>query len=93
MTLNTTTSKLDGVFVVYLSGAILFGEESASLRNLVKDLLSKSSQIVLDLGDVTYMDSGGLRSPSVNLHIHPVKRRKSCLQLRNRRWKFKTPSK
>ena len=34
MTLNTTTSKVDGVFVVYLSGAILFGEESASLRNL-----------------------------------------------------------
>ena len=60
MTLNTTTSLVDGVFVVYLSGAILFGEESASLRNLVKDLLSKSSQIVLDLGDVTYMDSGGL---------------------------------
>jgi len=60
MTLNTTTSNVDGVFVVYLSGAILFGEESASLRNLVKDLLSKSSQIVLDLGDVTYIDSGGL---------------------------------
>jgi anti-sigma B factor antagonist len=60
MALNTTTSKVDGVFVVYLSGAIFFGEESASLRNLVKDLLNKSSQIVLDLGDVTYIDSGGL---------------------------------
>jgi anti-sigma B factor antagonist len=60
MALSATTSKVDGVFVVYLSGAILFGEESASLRNLVKDLLSKSSQIVLDLGDVTYIDSGGL---------------------------------
>jgi anti-sigma B factor antagonist len=60
MTLNTTTSNVDGVFVVYLSGAIHFGEESASLRSLVKDLLSKSSQVVLDLGDVTYIDSGGL---------------------------------
>src|ERR1700736_7017926 len=60
MALNTTTSKVDGVFVVYLSGAIFFGEESVSLRNLVKDLLNKSSQIVLDLGDVTYIDSGGL---------------------------------
>jgi anti-sigma B factor antagonist len=60
MALNTTTSKVGGVFVVYLSGAIFFGEESASLRNLVKDLLNKSSQIVLDLGDVTYIDSGGL---------------------------------
>ena len=34
MALNTTTSKVGGVFVVYLSGAIFFGEESASLRNL-----------------------------------------------------------
>ena len=60
MALNTTTSKIDGVIVVYLSGAIFFGEESASLRVLVKDLLNKSRQIVLDLGEVTYIDSGGL---------------------------------
>ena len=60
MALDATTSKMDGVIVVYLSGAIIFGEESASLRILVKDLLNKSSQIVLDLGDVTYIDSGGL---------------------------------
>jgi len=58
--LNTSTSKIDGVIVVYLSGAIFFGEESASLRVLVKASLNKSHQIVLDLGDVTYIDSGGL---------------------------------
>ena len=60
MALNTTTTRRDGVIVVYLSGAIYFGEESASLRILVKDLLTKSREIVLDLGDVTYIDSGGL---------------------------------
>jgi anti-sigma B factor antagonist len=60
MALNATSSNMNGVIVVHLSGAIFFGEESASLRVLVKDLLSKSSQIVLDLGDVTYIDSGGL---------------------------------
>jgi anti-sigma B factor antagonist len=60
MALKANTSKMDGVTVVYLSGAILFGEESASLRALVKDLLSQSTHIVLDLGDVTYIDSGGL---------------------------------
>src|ERR1700731_979950 len=60
MALNATTSKIDGVNVVYLSGAIFFGEESASLRILVKDLLNKSRQILLDLGDVTHIDSGGL---------------------------------
>jgi anti-sigma B factor antagonist len=57
---NANTTKMDGVTVVCLSGAIVFGDESASLRNLVRGLLSQSSQIVLDLGDVTYIDSGGL---------------------------------
>lgn len=60
MALKANTNSIDGVIVVYLSGAIFFGEESASLRILVKDLLNKSRQIVLDLGDVTYIDSGGL---------------------------------
>ena len=60
MALKTTTSKIDGVIVVYLNGAIFFGEESASLRLLVKSSLNKSHQIVLDLGEVTYIDSGGL---------------------------------
>ncbi len=60
MVLNTTVSKIDGVIVVYLSGDILFGDESASLRILVKDLLGKSRQIVFDLGNVTHIDSGGV---------------------------------
>jgi hypothetical protein len=38
MVLNFTTSRIAGVIVVYLSDAILFGEESASLLILVKDL-------------------------------------------------------
>jgi steroid delta-isomerase-like uncharacterized protein len=58
--LKANTISIDGVIVVYLSGAILFGEESASLRTLVKDLLNKSRHIVLDLGKVTHIDSGGL---------------------------------
>jgi anti-sigma B factor antagonist len=60
MALSATTSQIDGVTVVYLSGAIFFGEESKSLRILVKELLNESSQIVLDFGHVTYIDSGGL---------------------------------
>src|SRR6266852_1707007 len=57
---NTTTSRIDGVIVVYLSGALFFGEESTSLRIVGKDLVNKSRQIVLDLGVVTHIDSGGL---------------------------------
>jgi anti-sigma B factor antagonist len=58
--LKLTSSKIGGIFVVRLRGAILFGKESAALRALVKDLLSKARQIVLDLTDVTRIDSAGL---------------------------------
>ncbi len=60
MALLTTIRRMNGVAVVYCGGRLVLGEESKSLRLLVKDLLNKSSQIVLDLGDVTHMDSGGL---------------------------------
>lgn len=58
--LSTTTRRIDGVIVVYLSGAIFFDEESASLRIVVKDLLNESRQIVFDLGNVIHIDSGGV---------------------------------
>jgi anti-sigma B factor antagonist len=60
MALTTTPKKRDGVIVVYCSGAIVLGEESTSLRTFVKALLNQSRQLVLDLGDVTRIDSGGL---------------------------------
>jgi anti-sigma B factor antagonist len=60
MALKITHSNIDGIIVIRLTGAIYFGEESKSLRILVKDLLDKSCQIVLDLGNVTHIDSEGL---------------------------------
>jgi anti-sigma B factor antagonist len=38
----------------------VLGDESASLRDTVKELLTECKQIVLDLGGVTYIDSIGL---------------------------------
>jgi anti-sigma B factor antagonist len=38
----------------------VFGEETAALRDHVKSLVSENARIVLSLGDVTYIDSGGL---------------------------------
>jgi len=58
--LNITNSKIDGVIVIHLSGTIFFGQESTSLRIHVKDLLDNSRQIVLDLENVTRIDSSGL---------------------------------
>jgi anti-sigma B factor antagonist len=58
--LNITDESIGGVIVVHLSGAIYFDEESRFLRVHVKDLLDDSRQIVLDLGNVTRIDSSGL---------------------------------
>lgn len=50
----------DEVLVVDCVGRIVFGEESAVLRDVVKKLLSNSKRTVLNLSGVTYIDSGGL---------------------------------
>jgi anti-sigma B factor antagonist len=60
---NMTTSirQVGGVTIADISGRIVLGEESAALRELVGDLLSKGhKKILLNLGDVTYIDSTGL---------------------------------
>src|ERR1700678_300614 len=60
MDLRMSTRTLAGVLVVDCSGRVVFGEESASLRNTVKKLLLKSPNLVLNLREVNYFDSGGL---------------------------------
>jgi anti-sigma B factor antagonist len=50
----------DGIVVVDCAGRIVFGEETAVLRDRVKALITEGSRIVLNLADVTYIDSGGL---------------------------------
>ena len=60
MTLRLSTRQISGITVVDCIGRIVFGEEAASLRELVKGMLPQSSRIVLNLKDVTYIDSGGL---------------------------------
>jgi anti-sigma B factor antagonist len=51
---------MEGVLVVDCSGRLVFGEESASLRDTVKKLLAQSPKLVLNLHEVNYIDSGGL---------------------------------
>jgi len=60
MQLRMSTRTVEGVLVVDCSGRIVFGEESGSLRDGVRKLLGESPKIVLNLRDVTYIDSGGL---------------------------------
>ena len=61
MSMEFSTRQVDGVTIVDLSGRIVLGEGSATLRDTVHDLLSKElKRIVLNLGDVNYIDSSGL---------------------------------
>jgi anti-sigma B factor antagonist len=60
MKLTLATKMRDGILVVDCSGRIVFGEESSLLRDTVKKVLSENKSIVLNLGDVNYIDSGGL---------------------------------
>jgi anti-sigma B factor antagonist len=60
MMLKTSTRLLDGIVVLDCSGRIVFGEEATTLRDTVKQLLTETKQVVLNLAEVTYIDSGGL---------------------------------
>lgn len=60
MQLKMSTRSLQGVLVVDCSGRLVFGEESASLRSSVKELLAQSPNVVLNLREVNFVDSGGL---------------------------------
>jgi anti-sigma B factor antagonist len=61
MKMTKSTRQAGSVTIVDISGRIELGEESAALRDMVCDLLSKGQkQILLNLGDVHYIDSSGL---------------------------------
>ena len=61
MTMKTSTRQVDGVTIVDCSGRITLGEGSVVLRDTVRDLLSKGhKKILLNLGDVNYIDSSGI---------------------------------
>ncbi len=60
MQLKLTTKVKDGVLVVDCIGRIVFGEESTLTRETVKKAIAENNRIVLNLGEISYIDSGGL---------------------------------
>ncbi len=61
MTFKSSTRQTSGVTIVDLSGRITLGESSSALRETVRDLLNKGQKkILLNLGDVSYIDSSGI---------------------------------
>ena len=52
---------VDGVSILDLAGQIKLGEGDGQIRERIKDLLADGQRkILLNLGDVTYIDSAGL---------------------------------
>src|SRR5882757_1685860 len=61
MSLKSSTRQVDGITVLDLSGRITLGEGSVVLRDTIREILGKGEKkILLNLGDVTYIDSSGI---------------------------------
>jgi anti-sigma B factor antagonist len=61
MALTIVSREVDGVSILDLKGRITLGEGSVQIRDAVYDLIGKGQKsILLNLGDVNYIDSSGL---------------------------------
>src|SRR5512143_3540976 len=60
MTLKIGSRTVESATIVDCHGRIVFGDESIALREFVKDRLKTNNQIVINLAEVNYIDSGGL---------------------------------
>lgn len=61
MSMKFKTRLVDGVTILDLNGRITLGEGSVTLRDAVRDVLSKgSNHILLNLANVDYIDSSGI---------------------------------
>lgn len=88
MALKLNVREVDGVAVVGLEGRVVLGEESNALREQVKKMLaSGKKKIVLNMDNVTYIDSAGLGT-LVASH-HSARTQGASLKLSNLGSKFK----
>jgi anti-sigma B factor antagonist len=85
--LKMTNREVDGVSVVALDGRIVLGEESNALREKIKTMLAEGKKkIVLNMSNVTFIDSAGLGT-LVAAH-HSAKSQGAALKLAHLGSKF-----
>jgi anti-sigma B factor antagonist len=61
VSVKLTTRQVGDVTAIDVSGRITLGEGSAALREALRDLVGKGQKkILLNLGDVSYIDSSGI---------------------------------
>ncbi len=88
MALKITNREVDGTSVIELEGRVVLGEESNALREQVKSMLAAGQKkIILNMDNVTYIDSAGLGA-LVAAH-HSARTQGASLKLTNLGTKFK----
>ena len=60
MSLKLSARTVDGVKIFDCSGRIVFGDEASQLRETIKKELAENNRLVLNLANVSYIDSGGI---------------------------------
>ena len=61
MSIKLNTRQVGDVTVIDVAGRITLGEGSSTMRDALRDLVGKSQKkILLNLGDVSYIDSSGI---------------------------------
>ncbi len=61
MSMKAVVRLVDSVAIVDVSGRITLGEGCTQLRELIREQLAKGNKnVLLNLGDVTYIDSSGI---------------------------------
>jgi len=61
VSIKLNTRQVGDVSVVDVSGRITLGEGSSALRDIMRDMVGKNQKkILLNLGDVSYIDSSGI---------------------------------
>jgi anti-sigma B factor antagonist len=61
VSIKLNTRQVGDVTVLDLAGRITLGEGSSTLRDSLKELVAKGEKkVLLNLGDVTYIDSSGI---------------------------------
>ncbi len=61
MSVKLSTRQVGNVTVIDVAGRITLGEGSSALRETLRDLVAKNqTKILLNLADVTYIDSSGI---------------------------------
>jgi len=85
--LKMNSREVDNISIVQLEGRIVLGEESNALREKVKSLLAESKKkIVMNMDNVTYIDSAGLGT--LVAAFHSARAQGATLKLSNLGSKF-----